>query len=416
MSGRLLLGLDIGTSKTTAVIGELISENELDVIGKGTVPSEGIRRGTVVNLERAAEAIRKAVEIAKKTPAVEMDRVFLAVGGPQLQSRTSNGLVTVRRGQIFRPKDVQRAIEQAQNYPINEDEKLLHVEPLEFRVDGQEGIHDPVGMAGRRLEVDVLLVTTAAGPLTNLKRAVEAAGLRIEGLAAAPYVAGLAVLEPEEHEMNTIVLDMGAGTTGIGYFREGRLAFAGALPLGSEMVSNDIAKLLKIPFEEAERIKKKYGVAIPDLADPELIIEIPQGGFAKGGIPAPELARIIRPRVREIFMLARKALEDAVGPVEVAASKLVLTGGGALLRGTEDLARREFGLPTRLGRPIGVQGLADQVGSPTCAVAVGLLRFGEKAPKPSRLPFGLKIARKAEEEPEGNSFWEKVKAFFKDFF
>ncbi len=417
MSERLLVGLDIGTTKVTAVIGERAPDGVLDVIGEGTVPSEGIRRGAVVNLEKAAEAIKRAVHAAKRVAGVEVDRAFVAVGGPQLQSHTSNGLAAIRRGQTIRPEDVERAIEQARAYPLEGDRELLHVEPLEFRVDGQEGIHDPVGMTGVRLEVDVLLVSTAAGPLANLRRAVEAAGLGIEALAAGPYAAGLGVLLPEEREMNTVVLDLGAGTTGVSYFKEGRLAYAGVLPLGGEMVSADIAKLLKIPFEEAERIKKKYGAAVPELADPELVLEINQAGHAAGGIPAPELARIIRPRVREIFMLARKALEDTVGPIEVAASKLVLTGGGALLPGTDDLARRDFGLPVRLGRPAGVEGLADLVASPAYAVAVGLIHYGEAAaPKPSRFPLRKHAPKAAPEGRPGHGLWERIKAFFKDFF
>ncbi len=416
MSERLLVGLDIGTTKVTAVIGERAADNLLDIIGEGTVPSEGIRRGAVVNLDKAAEAIRRAVQAAQRMAGVEVERAFVAVGGPQLQSHTSNGLAAIRRGQTIRAEDVERAIEQARAYPLEGDHELLHVQPLEFRVDGQEGIHDPVGMTGVRLEVDVLLVSTATGPLANLKRAVESAGLDVEGLVAGPYAAGLGVLLPEEREMNTVVLDLGAGTTGVAYFKEGRLAYAGVLPLGGEMVSSDIAKLLKIPFEEAERIKKKYGAAIPELADPELVLEINQAGHATEGIPAPELARIIRPRVREIFMLARKALEDAIGSLEVNASKLILTGGGALLPGTDDLARRDFSLPVRLGRPTGVQGLADLVASPAYATAVGLIHYGEAAAsQPPRSVRRRAVLKVASGELEGG-IWERIKRFFKDFF
>ncbi len=421
MNERLLVGLDIGTTKVTAVIGERAADGVLDIIGQGTVPSEGIRRGAVVNLEKAADAIQRAVQAAQRVAGVETDEVFVAVGGPQLQSHTSNGLAAIRRGQTIKPEDVERAIEQARAYPLDTDRELLHVVPLEFRVDGQEGIHDPVGMTGVRLEVDVLLVSTAAGPLANLKRAVETAGLRIGGLAAAPYAAGLGVLLPEEREMNTVVLDLGAGTTGVAYFKEGRLAYAEVLPLGGELVSSDIAKLLKIPFEEAERIKKKYGAALPELADPELVLEVTPPGHAAGGIPAPELARIIRPRVREIFMLARKSLENAIGPLEVNASKLVLTGGSALLPGTDELARRDFGLPVRLGRPTGVEGLADLVASPAYAAAVGLIHYGEEHAEtpPSGQRFKLPVrpkVRKNEAGAPGTGVWERIKAFFKDFF
>jgi len=417
MNEQFLVGLDIGTTKVTAVIGERAADGVLDVIGEATVPSEGIRRGAVVNLEKSSEAIKRAIKAAEGMAGVEVSGAYVAVGGPHLKSHSSQGLAAIRRGQTIRPEDVERAIEQAKAYPLDTDRELLHVIPLEFKVDGQEGIHDPVGMTGVRLEVEVLLVTAASGPLTNLRRAVEAAGLSVEGLVASPYAAGLGVLTPEEREMNTIVLDLGAGTTGVAYFRSGRLAYAAVLPVGGEHVTGDIAKLLKIPTEEAERIKKKYGAALPELADPDLVLEISQAGRSAGGIPAAELARIIRPRVREIFMLARKALEAEIGPLEVNASKVVLTGGGALLPGTDELARRDFGLPVRLGRPSGVEGLADLVASPPYAVAVGLIHYGEQnasRPKPQK----RRPAPRAKREPAepGESIWERIKAFFKDFF
>ena len=416
MSERLFAGLDVGTTKVTAVVGEVAADGVLDVIGEGSAPSEGIRRGAVVNLEKTAEAIQKAVRAAERVAGVGVGEVLVGVGGPQLASVTSGGLAAIRRGQTIRPADVERAVEQAKAYPLEGDRELLHVVPLEFRVDGQEGIHDPVGMTGVRLEVDVLLVSNAAGPLANLRRAVEAAGLSIGGLVAQPYASGLGVLTPEEEEMNTLVLDLGAGTTGIGYFKDGRLAYAGVLPLGAELVSGDIAKLLKIPFEEAERIKKKYGAALPELADPELVLEVSQAGHPAGGIPAPELARIIRPRVREIFQLARKALEERTGPLEVAVGKLVLTGGGALLPGTEELARREFGLPVRLGRPTRVEGLSDIVASPTHAAAVGLLHYARASGEGTRPKKRAAKAPAGERSADPAAIWEKVKAFFKDFF
>jgi len=419
MNERLLVGLDIGTSKVTAVIGERAVDGVLDIIGVGTVPSEGIRGGAVVNLEKATEAIQRAVQEAQHAPGVEVQDVFVAVGGPHLQSYTSNGLAVIRRGQTIKPEDVERAIEQARAYPLDADRELLHVVPLEFRVDGQEGIHDPVGMTGVRLEVDVLLVSAPGGPLANLKRAVEAAGLNVQGLAAAPYASGLGVLQPEEREMNVVVLDLGAGSTGVAFFKEGRLAFAEVLPLGGDHITSDLAKLLKIPFEEAERIKKKYGAAIPEIVDPDILVDLSAAGHA-GGVPAPELARIIRPRVREIFRLARNALEDRIGPLEVNASKLILTGGSALLPGIDELARDEFRLPVRLGRPTGIDSLADLVASPAYATAVGLIRYGElNAPKTAHAPrFKRAIAKRKRNDaaPEGKSFWERIKDFFKDFF
>jgi cell division protein FtsA len=415
MNERLLLGLDIGTTKVTAVIGELAADRILDVIGEGSAPSEGMKRGVVINLEKTAEAIRSAVRAAERVAGVKVEQAFVGVGGPQLASFTSHGLAAIRRGQTITPADVERAIEQARAFPLEGDHELLHVVPLEFKVDGQEGIHDPVGMTGVRLEVEVLLAAAATGPLANLRRAVQAAGLDIAALVAVPYASGLAVLTPEEAEMNVVVLDIGGGTSSLSYFKGGRLAFAHVLPIGGEHISSDIAKLLKIPFEEAERIKQKYGAAVPELADPDLVLEINQAGHPAGGIPAPELARIIRPRVREIFLLGRKALEEAVGPVEVAASKLVITGGSALLPGVNELARRDFSLPVRLGRPGGVEGLADMVASPAHAVAVGLVQYARQHTEEGKAQARL-FPRKNPYKTPASPVWERIKAFFKDFF
>ncbi len=421
MSERVYLSLDVGSAKVTAVIGERAADRVLDVIGEGSVASEGMKRGAVINLEKTSAAVRAAVRAAERVAGVQTMGAWLSVGGPQIKSKKSHGLAAIRRGHTITPEDAERAVEQAKTYPLEDGEELLHVVPLEYRVDGQEGIHDPVGMTGVRLEVDVLLVTAPAGPLANLRRAVEGAGVTINGLVAAPLASGLGVLTPEEMEMNVLVLDLGAGTTGVGLFREGRLAFAETLPVGQELVSSDIAKLLKIPFEEAERFKKKYGAALPEFADPELVLEISQEGRAEAAVAAPELARIIRPRLREIYALARKAVEEKVGALQVVADKVVLTGGGALLKGADELARRDFDLPVRLGRPRGVDGLADIVASPTHATAVGLLHYAEQhAPSPAaagrlRLP---RFSREEKPAPTGPSepLWERIKNVLKDLF
>ncbi|MFN3368708.1 MAG: cell division protein FtsA, partial [Thermus sp.] len=220
----IIAGLDVGTSKVTTVIGELAPDGVLDIIGEGTVPSQGLKRGVVVNLERTTEAIRQSVHQAERVAGVKVERVILGVGGPHLKSVTSHGLAAIRRGQSIGAADVERAIEQAKAYPFDADLELLHALPLEFKVDGQEGIRDPVGMAGVRLEVDVHLVAAGRGPLANLRRAVEDARLEIEALVAQPLASGLGALGPEEEHMTVLLLDVGGGTTEVAVFREGRLA------------------------------------------------------------------------------------------------------------------------------------------------------------------------------------------------
>ncbi|MFN4070580.1 MAG: cell division protein FtsA [Thermus caldifontis] len=413
----IIAGLDVGTSKVTTVIGELAPDGVLDIIGEGTVPSQGLKRGVVVNLERTTEAIRQSVHQAERVAGVKVERVILGVGGPHLKSVTSHGLAAIRRGQSISTADVERAIEQAKAYPFDSELELLHALPLEFKVDGQEGIRDPVGMAGVRLEVDVHLVAAGRGPLANLRRAVEDAGLEIEALVAQPLASGLGVLAPEEEHMTVLLLDVGGGTTGVAVFREGRLAHSSVLPLGGDHVTQDIAQLLKIPFEEAERVKRKYGAALPELADPELVLEINQEGGSLGEVPAPELARIIRPRLREILHLARQSVDEALGPLEIKVNRVILTGGSALLKGFDLLARQQYSLPVRVGKPHGVSGLTDVVATPGHATAVGLVRYATTLPIPAPEPRRARERReRREEKAKGEGLWARIKEILNNLF
>ena len=413
----IIAGLDVGASKVTTVIGELAPDGVLDIIGEGSVPSQGLKRGVVVNLERTTEAIRQSVHQAERVAGVKVEQVILGVGGPHLKSVTSHGLAAIRRGQSISAADVERAIEQAKAYPFDADLELLHALPLEFKVDGQEGIRDPVGMAGVRLEVDVHLVAAGRGPLANLRRAVGEAGLAIGALVAQPLASGLGVLSPEEEHMTVLLLDVGGGTTEVAVFREGRLAHSSVLPLGGDHVTQDIAQLLKIPFEEAERVKRKYGAALPELADPELVLEINQEGGSLGEVPAPELARIIRPRLREILHLARQSVDEALGPLEIKVNRVILTGGSALLKGFDLLARQQYSLPVRVGKPHGVSGLTDVVATPAHATAVGLVRYA------TTLPLTAPEARRArerrerrEEQAKGEGLWARIKEILNNLF
>jgi len=412
----IIAGLDVGTSKVTTVIGELGPDGILDIIGEGTAPSQGLKRGVVVNLERTSEAIRQSVHQAERVAGVRVGRVVVGVGGAHLKSVTSHGLAAIRRGHSIAESDVERAIEQAKAYPFDGELELLHALPLEFKVDGQEGIRDPVGMAGVRLEVEVHLMAAARGPLANLRRAVEDAGLFIDALVAQPLASGLGVLNPEEEKMTVLLLDVGGGTTDVAVFREGRLAHSAVLPLGGDHVTQDIAQLLKIPFEEAERVKKKYGAALPELADPELVLEINQEGGSLGEVPAPELARIIRPRLREILHLARQSVDEAMGPLEVKVNRVVLAGGTALLRGFDLLARQQYSLPVRVGKPHGVSGLTDVVATPAHATAVGLVRYGITLPAKALEAKPKREKREKQEGGQGAGIWARIKEIINNLF
>lgn len=424
----ILVGLDVGTTKVCTVIGELSSDGVLDILAESTVPSQGLKRGAVINLERTSEAIRQSLFQAERVAGVKAERVYVGVAGPHIRSETSRGLAAIRRGNTITAVDVERAIEQAKVFPFEGDVELIHTLPLDFKVDGQEGIRDPIGMAGVRLEVEVHLVAVACGPLANLRKAVEDAGLELGGVALQSYTSGMAVLTPDEAQSTVMLIDIGGSTTDIAVFKGGRLAFSAVIPLGGNNITSDISELLKIPFEEADRVKKKYGAALPDLADPELILEINPEGGPLSAVPAPELARIIRPRVQQdILQQARSIIDQNLGPLELTVDKVVLTGGTAMLKGIEELTRGVYKrLPVRLGKPVGVSGLLDVVASPAHATAVGLVRYAAQQMQfdqatPARSASGrtstkpVRARDNAPSNPQEN-IWFRVRRLFKDFF
>ncbi|GGR80678.1 cell division protein FtsA [Deinococcus sedimenti] len=372
----IIVGLDIGTTKITTVIGEVGQNGNVDIIGEGTVPSEGMKRGSVVNLERATHAIRQSVQSAERVSGVKVESVFVTVAGNHAKAITSHGLAAIRRNQEIGQTDVDRAIENARAVPLDPNLEIIHTLPQEYVVDGQEGIKNPVGMHGVRLEVDVHIVAGTAGPLLNLRRCVQEAGLRVEGFALHALASGLATLEAGEQAQTVIVVDMGGGTTDVAVFKRGNLAHSACIPIGGDHVTADLAQILKIPMEEAENVKRRYGAALPELADQDLTLEITTSSGSTHAITAFELSRVIKPRLAEIFGMIRDEIDQTLGPVELVANGVILTGGAALLRGTPELARDRFRLPVRVGRPRGIGGLTDIVSGPGHAGSVGLVLYG----------------------------------------
>ncbi|CAM3974902.1 cell division protein FtsA [Deinococcus frigens] len=371
----IIVGLDIGTTKITTVIGEISSGGGVDIIGEGSVPSEGMKRGSVVNLERATHAIKQSVLAAERVAGVKVGNVYVCVAGNHAKAITSHGLAAIRRNQEIGQPDVDRAIENARAVPLDPNLEIIHTLPQEYVVDGQEGIKSAVGMHGVRLEVDVHIVAGTAGPLLNLRRCVQEAGLHVEGFVLHVLASGLATLEALEQTQTVIVIDMGGGTTDIGVFKRGNLAHSATIPIGGEHVTADLAQILKIPMEEAENVKKRYGSALPELADQDLTLEITTASGSTHAISAFELSRIIKPRLAEIFSMIREEIDHTLGPAELVAQGVVLTGGASLLRGTVELARDRFRLPVRIGRPRGIGGLTDIVGGPEHAASVGLVLY-----------------------------------------
>jgi cell division protein FtsA len=297
------------------------------------------------------------------------------VAGSHLKALTSHGMAAIRRGMDITRSDVDRCIENAQAVPLEANMEILHVIPQEYVVDGNDGIKDPIGMSGVRLEVDVHLVAGAQGPLANLRRCAEDAGAGVDGLVVQALASGLSVLNRGERDVTTVLIDIGGGTTDVGVFRRGTLAHSAVIPLGGDHVTQDISQLLRIPPDEAERVKKRYGVALPELADRDVVLEVANPSYT-ASISTFELAQVIRPRVVEILDLVRSNIEQRMGALELLAGNVVVTGGASLMPGLDQVATERFRLPVRIGKPEGVSGLVDVVASPAHATAVGLVRYG----------------------------------------
>jgi cell division protein FtsA len=373
-----LVGIDIGTRKVAALIGELTEEGKIEVIGVGAAESRGLRKGVVVNLDVTSEAIRKARQEAELMAGVNITSAFVGISGAHIKSFNSRGVIAVssRTREITRD-DIRRVIEQSKAVSIPPDREIIHVIPQEFIVDEQDGIRDPLGMNGIKLEVNVHIVTGAVTLVQNLRTCVERAGVAIERIVLNQIAASDAVLTHDEKELGVGLVDIGAGTTEVAIFERGSLWYTSIIPLGGDNFTNDIAVGLRTAIPDAEKIKKKFGCVVSPPGEDQETIEVPSVG--KGRKPRvlsrQLLAEIIQPRAEEIFRLVDNDIKR-MGYEKSLNSGIVLTGGTALLEGLEDVAEEIFDLPVRRGEPTGVGGLVDRVNTPDFAAAVGLLHYG----------------------------------------
>lgn len=409
MNDNVIVGIDIGTTKICTVIGEIANDGVLDIIGEGTVPSDGMRRGVVINLERTINAVRKSVKSAERMAGIHVEKAWVGVSGKHLKAITSHGMSAIRRGQSITSADISRTIEAARAVPVENNMEIIHVIPQEYVIDGNDGIKDPLGMSGIRLEVNVHIISNTFGELQNLRRCISDAGIEVQGTIYQALASGLAVLEPEEKETTIILIDIGGGTTDLGVFRRGILAHSSVIPLGGDHITKDISLVAKIPFNEAERIKKQHAVAISNLADRDVILEIENPNYTTS-VSAFELAQIVNPRIVEILDLAKQEIEQSLGSLEILASNVVLTGGASLMSGIDQVATERFRLPVRIARPYNISGLTDVVSSPAHSTAVGLIRFGmDNISTSSDRPATSKKA-------SNSTLLDSMKGFFKDFF
>jgi len=373
-----VVGLDIGTKKVAAIIGEITEDRKVEVIGIGTAESKGLRKGVVVNLEATTTAIKKAQEEAELMAGVEIDSAFVGISGAHIKSFNSRGVIAVsgKNREITR-EDIRRVIDQSKAVSIPPDRDIIHVIPQEFVVDEQDGIKAPLGMSGIKLEVNVHIITSAITSVQNLRTCVERAEIEIEQVVLNQIATASAVLTHDEKELGAGLIDIGAGTTEVAIFERGSLWYTSIIPIGGDNFTNDIAVGLRTPIPEAEKIKKKFGcVAVPTVDEQETI-EVPSVG--KGRKPRvlsrQILSDIIQPRAEEIFRLVDGDIKR-MGYEKSLNSGIVITGGTALLEGLEEVAEEIFDLPVRRGDPAGVSGLIDRVSTPDYATAVGLILYG----------------------------------------
>jgi cell division protein FtsA len=371
----LLVALDIGTSKVVAMVAELESDGQFNVIGIGQTSSKGLKKGVVVNIEATVQSIQKALEEAEVMADRRIAQVFTGIAGNHIHSFNSSGMVAIRDKEVT-PADVDRVIETAKSINIPTDQQILHIITQEFIIDGQEDVREPVGMSGLRLEVKVHIVTGAVSAAQNIVKCVRRCGLEVNDLVLQPIASSYAVLTDDEKELGVVLIDIGGGTTDIAVFSQGAIRHTAIIPIAGDQITNDIAMALRTPTIDAEDLKIHYGVAKQDMVDPTKSIEVPGVGDRDARTMSQQsLAAVIEPRVEELFTLVRQVLIDA-GMEHMVASGVVLTGGTALMPGVVELAEEVFGKPARVGSPEYKGHLYEVVRNPRYSTAVGLLMEG----------------------------------------
>jgi len=370
---HIVVGLDIGTTKICAIVAEVTEEGAINIIGVGSSLSRGLRKGVVVNIESTVESIKKAIEEAELMAAVQINSVYTGIAGSHISGENSRGVIALKKQEVTR-SDVQRAIETARTVAVlPHDRRVLHVLPREFMVDDQDGIREPLGMSGTRLEVDVHIITGAVTSAQNLVKSVNRAGLDVVDIILQPLASSEAVLSPEERELGVAMVDLGGGTTDLAIFVEGSIRHTAVLPIGGQHLSTDLAIGLRTPQAEAEKLKVRHGVALVEMVKEHEFVEVPSvGDRPPRSVARKMVAEIIQPRVEEMFDLMRREIVRA-GYEGMLAAGVVITGGTSMLEGMPDAAERILDLPVRRGVPSGVGGLRDIVSSPMYATGVGLI-------------------------------------------
>jgi len=404
---NLIVGLDIGTSKIVAIVGEITDDNTIEIIGIGSHVSRGLKKGVVVNIESTVQSIQRAVEEAELMAGCQINSVYTGIAGSHIRSMNSHGIVAIKDKEVT-PSDVDRVIDAARAVAIPADQRVLHVLPQEFIIDNQEGIKEPVGMSGVRLEAKVHLISGAMSAAQNILKCVRRCGLEVDDIILEQLASSHSVLTEDEMELGVCLVDIGGGTTDIAVFTEGAIRHTAVIPIAGDQVTNDIAVALRTPTQYAEEIKIKYACALTQLAGAEETIEVPSvGDRPPRRLTRQTLAEVVEPRYEELITLVQSELRRS-GFEDLVAAGIVLTGGTSKMEGVVELAEEIFHMPVRLGVPHSVSGLVDVVRNPIHATGVGLLLFGHEQRKTGSL--------EALSAGNVNALWQRMKSWFQGNF
>ncbi len=407
-SNNMIVGLDIGTSKVVAIVGEVNTEGELEIIGLGSHPSRGLKKGVVVDIESTVHSIQRAVEEAELMAGCQIHSVYAGIAGSHIRSLNSHGIVAIKDKEVT-GADVDRVIDAAKAVAIPADQKILHILPQEYIIDSQEGVKEPYGMSGVRLEAKVHLVTGAVTAAQNIEKCIQRCGLEVEDIILEQLASSYSVLTDDERELGVCLVDMGGGTSDIAIFTEGAIRYTGVIPIAGDQVTNDIAMALRTPTQHADEIKMKYACALAQLAREEETIKVPSvGDRPPRDLSRQALAEVVEPRYDELFTLVQSEIRRS-GYEPVLAGGIVLTGGTAKMEGAVELAEEIFHMPVRLGSPHQRGGLQDIVRNPIYATGVGLLHYGMKQQFSSS---AVNLPSKS----SGEGVFEKMKRWFTDNF
>lgn len=397
----MIVGLDIGTSKVVAIVGEISPEGELSVVGIGSHRSNGLKKGVVVNIESTVQSIQRAIEEAELMAGCQIHSVYAGIAGSHIRSLNSHGIVAIKDREVF-PQDLERVIDAAQAVAIPADQRILHILPQEYAIDEQEGVKEPLGMSGVRLEAKVHLVTCAVNAAQNIEKCIKRCGLEVEDITLEQLASSFSVLTDDEKELGVCLVDVGGGTTDVAVFTEGAIRYTGVIPIAGDQVTNDIAMALRTPTQHAEEIKIKYACALAKLTGAEETIKVPSvGDRGARDLSRQALAEVVEPRYDELFTLIQGELRRS-GFEDLIPAGIVLTGGTSKMEGVVELAEEIFHMPVRIGAPHNVRGLKDIVNNPIYSTGVGLLLYGIKQ----------QGGQRSFKNGDSEGLWNRLKSWF----